>query len=69
MARLDDYRFGCIVIDGHEERSDVIVLPGRTVTNWWRRRGHELVLEDLEEVLEELPEHLLVGTGAQGRMR
>ena len=36
---------------------------------WWRRRGHELVLEDLEEVLEELPEHLLVGTGAQGRMR
>ena len=69
MARIDDYRFGTIVIDGHEERSDVIVLPDRTVTNWWRRRGHELVLEDLEGVLGELPERLVIGTGAEGRMR
>jgi hypothetical protein len=58
VARIDDYRFGRIVIDGHEERSDVILLPGRTVTHWWRRRGHELVLEDLDEVLDELPECL-----------
>jgi hypothetical protein len=68
MARIDDYRFGRIVIDGHEERSDVILLPRRTVTHWWRRRGHELVLEDLDEVLDELPECLLIGTGAEGRM-
>ena len=69
MARIDDYRFGRIVIDGHEERSDVIILPGRTVTNWWRREGHGLVLEDLEEVLTELPAQLVIGTGAEGRMR
>ena len=36
---------------------------------WWRREGHGLVLEDLEEVLDELPERLLVGTGAFGQMR
>jgi hypothetical protein len=69
MARIDDYHFGRIVIDGHEETSDVIVLPRRTVTHWWRRRGHELVLEDLEDVVDELPEHLLIGTGAEGRLR
>ena len=69
MARIDDYRFGTIVIDGHEERSDVIVLPDRTVTNWWRRRGHQLVLEDLEGVLGGLPERLVIGTGAEGRTR
>jgi hypothetical protein len=28
-----------------------------------------LVLDDLEEVLEELPERLVVGTGADGGMR
>jgi hypothetical protein len=68
MARVDDYRFGRIVIDGQEEHADVILLPHRTVSHWWRRQGHELVIEDLAEVLAELPERLLIGTGAEGRM-
>ena len=45
---------------------DVITLPGRLVTNWWRRDGHSLVLADLDEVIDELPEHLVVGSGAYG---
>ena len=31
--------------------------------------GHKLVLADLDDVIEELPERLVVGTGAYGRMR
>lgn len=69
MARLEQYRFGRIVVDGREQRADLIVLPARTVTQWWRRRGHELVSEDLATVADELPERLIIGTGAQGRMR
>ncbi len=69
MPRIDGYRFGHVIVDGQEETRDVIVLPGRVVRNWWRREGHALVLEDLDDVLEELPEHLVVGTGAAGRMR
>ena len=69
MARIDHYEFGRIVVDGREETKDLIVLPGRVVRNWWRRDGHGLVLDDLVEVLEELPPHLVVGTGADGRMR
>jgi hypothetical protein len=45
----------------------VIVLPERVLRGWWRREGHGLVLEDLDEVLDELPERLLVGTGAYGQ--
>jgi hypothetical protein len=37
--------------------------------DWWRRDGHGLVLDDLVEVLEDLPPRLVVGTGANGRMR
>ena len=69
MARIDHYEFGGIVVDGREERNDLIVLPGRVVPNWWRQQGHALVLDDLVEVLDELPGHLVVGTGADGRMR
>ena len=68
MARIDEYRFGHIVIDGEEQTRDVIILPGRLVTNWWRRDGHSLVLADLDDVIDELPEHLVVGSGTYGRM-
>jgi hypothetical protein len=69
MARIDHYEFGRIVVDGGEETKDLIILPGRVVRNWWRQNGHVLLLDDLVEVLDELPPHLVVGTGADGRMR
>jgi hypothetical protein len=68
-VRIDGYRFGRVLVDGEEHTKDVIVLPNRVVGEWWRRDGHSLVLEDLEDVLDELPERLIVGTGAFGRMR
>src|SRR5438046_7789391 len=69
MTRIDDYRFGRVVVDGEEQTRDVIVLPGRVLRDWWRADGHRLVLADLDEVIAELPERLLVGTGAYGRLR
>jgi hypothetical protein len=69
MPEIDDYTFGRLTIDGREETRDLIVLPDRVVRGWWRKEGHELALADLDEVLGELPERLLVGTGAYGRMR
>src|ERR1035437_2416394 len=55
-----------MAVDGLEQTRDLIVLPDRVLTNWWRRDGHSLVLEDLAEVLDELPERLTVGIGARG---
>jgi hypothetical protein len=69
MPTIEQYGFGHIVIDGEEQTRDVIVLPERVLTNWWRADGHRLVLDDLDEVIEELPGRLVVGTGADGRMR
>lgn len=68
MPKLGDYRFGHVVVDGQEETRDVIVLPARVVRNWWRRDGHALVEEDLRDVLDELPERLIVGMGAASQM-
>ena len=68
MARIGGYRFGHVVVDGQEETADVIVLPDRVVTNWRRRDGHGLVLDDLDAVLDELPDRLVIGTGADGRL-
>lgn len=69
MPRLEDYSFGRLVADGQEHRRDLIVLPGRVVGDWWRADGHSLAIEDLEEVAAELPERLVLGCGAQGRLQ
>jgi hypothetical protein len=69
MNRIEGYQFGRVLVDGQEETRDVIVLPDRVIRNWWRKDGHSLVMEDLEEVLDELPNRLVVGTGASGQMQ
>jgi hypothetical protein len=69
MPRIEEYRFGHVVVDGAEQTRDVIVLPDRVLTNWRRGDGHRLGLGDLGHVIDELPERLIVGTGAYGRMR
>jgi hypothetical protein len=69
VPEIRDYRFGRVIVDGREETADVIVLPERVVHGWWRRDGHALVLEDLDEVLDELPGRLIVGMGAASQMR
>jgi len=69
LARLENYSFGRLTVDGHEHTHDLIVLPSRVVGDWWRREGHSLHLEDLDGVLDDLPERLIVGCGAYGRLK
>jgi hypothetical protein len=45
MARLEDYSFGRLTVDGQEHTRDLIVLPDRIVSEWWRREGHSLAME------------------------
>jgi hypothetical protein len=68
MAELSDYTFGSLTVDGERHTRDLIVLPGRVVPDWWRREGHSLALEDLDQVIDELPERLILGCGAHGRL-
>jgi len=69
VARLEHYSFGRLIVDGQEQTRDVIVLPGRVVNDWWRLDGHSLALEDLDDVAGELPELLILGTGAHAQLR
>jgi hypothetical protein len=66
---IEKYEFGRIKIDGESYNDDVIILPSRVITNWWRKRGHEINSEDIEEILEVSPEVLIVGTGYYGMVR
>jgi len=68
-VHIDRYRFGTLVVDGREIRTDVLLTPGGVQERWWRREGHVLHLEDLGALLGGHLERLVVGTGGYGRMR
>jgi hypothetical protein len=67
--RIEDYRFGHIRIDGRDYDSDVIVGPEQVRDHWWRRQGHRLHTDDLQEVVAADPEVVVIGTGCYGRMQ
>jgi hypothetical protein len=67
--KIEAYRFGHIVIDGETHTNDVIILPERVIGGWWREEGHVLHIADLDAVFDAAPDALIVGQGANGRMR
>jgi hypothetical protein len=66
---VESYGFGHMVVDGEKYTDDLILLPGRVVSNWWRDQGHRLSVADLDEVFDAQPKVLVVGTGANGVMK
>ncbi len=69
MGVIDSYQFGRIVISGRSYTSDVVIYPDRVEDNWYRKTGHQLYLDDLNEVIAGNPEVLIVGTGAFGLVK
>jgi len=66
---IDSYDFGRIVINGRRYTTDLIVFPDRVKDGWWRKEGHNLHIEDLDEVVQNNPEVLIVGTGHSGLLK
>ncbi len=68
-SMISEYDFGCIVVNGKEYNSDLIILPDRIIDNWWRQQGHRLSVDDLREVMAADIDILVVGTGKFGAMK
>ena len=66
---VDSYSFGRMEISGKIYTSDLIVFPNKINPSWWRKTGHRLCLEDLQEIFEEKFDVLIVGTGYSGLMK
>lgn len=67
--RIEACRFGLVIVDGRRFTRDVIILPDRVVSDWWRQEGHALAVADLQPLVGNLPQVLVVGLGHMGRMR
>lgn len=66
---IDSYSFGKMKVDGKVYNKDLIIFPEKVRAGWWRKDGHSLAMEDLEEVIAYKPDVLVVGRGAMGAMK
>lgn len=66
---IDSYVTGShMTVGGVVHRQDLKIVARRVAANWWRREGHRLLIEDLDDVLAAAPAVLVVGTGFAGGM-
>jgi len=67
--RITTYEFGRIAIADQTYTSDVIISPKLVIDSWWRKQGHYLQIEDLDDIVNAKPDMLIIGTGYYGRMQ
>jgi len=68
--KIDSCSFGTLVIDGKTYTDDLIILPdGEILKPWWRKRGHQLTMDDLNELIDSSPEIIVAGTGVSGGVK
>jgi len=63
---IESFSFGQIIIDGKTYYSDVVIYPDHIQSEWWRKEGHSLTVEDVDKLLAIKPDILMVGTGYGG---
>ena len=66
---IESYSFGSMKVKGENYRDDLKIIDNQIVGNWWRKEGHALYAQDIDDILYSSAETLVVGTGAYGSMR
>ena len=64
-----DFSFGRIAVNGQTCNSDIKMVQGTLVPDWWRKSGHTVEIEDVQDALDSDPEILVIGKGQPGYMR
>ena len=62
---IDSYSFGSYIINGKEHKWD-IKLINKNVFRWVGRNGHNIIIDDIRDLIAEKPEILIIGIGASG---
>jgi len=66
---IKDYQFGRMIVREKEHHSDLKIIGEEVIPSWWRKEGHVVDVEDVDDILAANPEILVVGMGDPGRMQ
>jgi hypothetical protein len=69
VIMIEKYTSGRIIINNKTYHQDLKIIQGRVVDNWWRKTGHLVDENDMDDVLNALPDIIVIGTGYAENMR
>ena len=69
LEMITEFSFGKIVVNGKTYTSDIKIVDGRVISDWWRKKGHQVAIEDISDVLEAEPEIVVLGKGTPGLLK
>jgi hypothetical protein len=64
-----EFSFGRIVVDGQICNNDIKIVNGKLVADWWRKSGHTVEIEDVQDIIDSDSTILIIGKGQPGYMR
>ncbi len=66
---IEHYSFGSMTVAGKQYHSDLKIIEGRVVADWYRKSGHRVELDDIQDIMKAEPQYLIFGSGRFGFMR
>lgn len=66
---IDHYSFGTTTISGKRYTSDLKIINGQIIADWWRKSGHSVNIEDVTDILSAEPDYAIFGSGKFGLMK
>lgn len=66
---IDQYSFGTITIQNKTYTSDLKIINGHVPPDWWRKSGHSVGIDDIQDILNAEPDVIVIGSGSSGLMK
>jgi len=66
---IEKYTSGRIIVNNKTYHQDLKIVQGQVVDNWWRKTGHLVDVNDMDDILNASPDIIVIGTGYAENMR
>ena len=66
---IEHFSFGSVIVDGITYTNDIKIIQGQVIPSWWRKSGHQVNIDDIQDIIDAKPNILVLGKGKPGMMK
>jgi hypothetical protein len=66
---IEHFSFGSMIVDGVTYTNDIKIIKGKVISTWWRKSGHQVNIDDIQDIIDAKPNILVLGKGKPGLMK
>jgi hypothetical protein len=66
---IEHFSFGNMIVDGVTYTNDIKIIKGKVISTLWRKSGHQVNIDDIQDIIDAKPNILVLGKGKPGLMK